>query len=63
MNRKGFINVAQSLKKKSALKSVRDLVSDDFEFYEAEDIGLQTSFDYSNNQNYKNHLMNHELNV
>eukprot|EP00347_Sterkiella_histriomuscorum_P020154 403338901 len=62
-NRKGFINVAQSLKKKSALKSVRDLVSDDFEFYEAEDVGLQTSFDYCNNQNEKNHHLNHEFNV
>jgi len=24
---------------------VKDLISDDFEFYEAEDIGIQTSFD------------------
>jgi hypothetical protein len=27
------------------LKNVKDLVSEDFEFYEAEDIGIQTSFD------------------
>lgn len=31
------VNVAQSLRKRSALKNVKDLIKDDFEFYEAED--------------------------
>ncbi|CDW73954.1 UNKNOWN [Stylonychia lemnae] len=39
------VSIAQSIKKKSVLKNVKDLVSDQFEFYEAEDIGIQTSFD------------------
>lgn len=34
------VNVAQSIKKKSVLKNVRDLVNEDFEFYEAEDMGV-----------------------
>jgi hypothetical protein len=34
------VNVAQSLKKRSAIKNLKDLVSEDFEFYEAEDIAI-----------------------
>lgn len=34
------VNVAQSIKKKSLLKNVKDLINEDFEFYEAEDMAI-----------------------